>query len=375
MRRLLTAFGTLGVLIVIIPLAFLLFTGTCSPVNSTRADEWLLRIQGVAFCPDGRRLVTLNQGGPVRLWDLKTGAELSRFNRGGTGMTAMAVSPDGRYIAGASNRPTPEKYGTRLWDISTRMEIVHFSGHTQWVNSIAFTPDGRRMLTASGDRTIRVWDVSTEREIDCLRGHEGDVNAVAVTPDGRYVLSAGGDYWGGQLHDPTVRLWDLETGSMVRVFRGHTGAVNDVSVSPDGRMAALVSWDGTVRIWDVASGQQIQSCQGPSRTAYNAVAFSPSGKTLLTGSQGKDPKVQPWDVATGRELRVFGMSTATYDVAFSPDGKQAVSGQAVSVTLPPPRGFSLMYAEDFDEGVAVTWDVETGRELSRVGLVHQRSRH
>ena len=278
----------------------------------------------------------------------------------------MAVSPDGRFIAATCNDPSFDQsgkvqYGTVLWNIETENEVGRFLGHTSTVNGVTFTPDGRRMLSAGSDRTVRVWDVGTGREIHCLRGHEGDVNAVAVTPDGRYALSAGGDYWGGELHDPTVRLWDLESGSMVRVFRGHSGAVKDVAVSPDGTQAASVSWDGTVRIWDVAGGRQIRSCQGPTVADYNAVAFSPNGKFLLTGSEAK---VQLWDVATGRELRVFGMKTAAYDVAFSPDGKQALSAQGVLVTLPPARGFKLMVAEEAWEGVAILWDIESGKELS-----------
>ena len=306
-----------------------IFLAASSPAPSVEADEEerLQPIHAVAFCPDGRRLVTLNQGGPLRAWDLATGKEVKRFKLQGTGAIAVAVSPDGRFVAGSSNRPAPEKYGTQLWDISTGEEISRFVGHDQWVNSIAFTPDGRRMLSVSGDRTVRIWDVGTGREIHCLRGHQGDVNAVVATPDGRFALSAGGDYWGGQLHDPTVRLWDLQSGMMVRIFHGHTGAVNDVAVSPDGRLAASVSWDGTARIWDVAGGRQIRSCQGPPSAAYNAVAFAPDGKSLLTGSEGPDAKVQLWDVATGRELRVFGVKSATYDVAFSPDGHRAVSGQ------------------------------------------------
>lgn len=197
---------------------------------------------------------------------------------------------------------------------------------------------------------------------------------MAVTPNGRFVLSAGGDYRGGQVHDPTVRLWDLESGSMVRVFRGHSGAVEDVSVSPDGRLTASVSWDGSVRFWDMASGRQIRSCQGPPGAAYNAVAFSPDGKSLLTGSEGRNAKVQLWDVATGRELRAFDLKSAANDVAFSPDGARAVSAQVISVTLPPARGFHLMVPADgkADAGIAVLWDVESGRELSRVGAVRRR---
>jgi WD40 repeat protein len=354
MRRLWAVLGALIILISGIALVCLLFVVAYSPVHSAQTEESLLPIHAVAFCPDGRRVVTLNQGGPVRLWDLTTGKELSRIKPESVAVTAVAVSPDGRFIAESWNSLFPQEYGTGRWDIATGSHAGRFLGHTSTVNGITFTPDGRRILSASSDRTVRVWDVGTGREIHCLRGHEGDVNAVAVSSDSHHAFSAGGDYWGGQIHDPTVRLWDLESGSMVRVFRGHSGAVNDVSISPDGRLAASVSWDGTVRIWDVASGQQTRSCQRSPHAAYNAVAFSPDGKSLLTGAGVKDGKVQLWDVATGQELRDFELRTAAYDVAFSPDAKQALSAQGNFVTLPASRGFSLMYAEgEIEQGVAI----------------------
>ena len=49
------------------------------------------------------------------------------------------------------------------------------------------------------------------------------------------------------------------------------------------------------------------------------VAFSPNGKTVLTGS-GKD--ICLWDVKTGELLKVFtGHTKSITSVAFSPDGK------------------------------------------------------
>jgi len=56
-----------------------------------------------------------------------------------------------------------------------------------------------------------------------------------------------------------------------------------------------------------------------------SVAFSPDGKYALSGSEDKTLKL--WEVATGGEVRAFaGHTDYVRSVAFSPDGRYALSG-------------------------------------------------
>jgi membrane-associated protease RseP (regulator of RpoE activity) len=57
-----------------------------------------------------------------------------------------------------------------------------------------------------------------------------------------------------------------------------------------------------------------------------SVAFSPDGRTALSAG-GDDKTLKLWDTATGQELRTFtGHSDRVTSVAFSPDGGTALSG-------------------------------------------------
>src|SRR5262249_48285342 len=80
-----------------------------------------------------------------------------------------------------------------------------------------------------------------------------------------------------------------------------------------------------------------------------AVAFSPDGRRALSGGVcygDRDPTVRLWDVATGKELlKLEGHTGGTYALAFLPGGKKAISGGA--------------------DGTIRVWDLETGQELSR----------
>jgi len=79
----------------------------------------------------------------------------------------------------------------------------------------------------------------------------------------------------------------------------------------------------------------------------NSVAFSPDGRQVLSGGDN----VKLWDVATAKEIRTFtGHSDYVNSVAFSPDGKQVISGSGD------------MYSSN-DDNTVRQWDVATGREI------------
>ena len=77
---------------------------------------------------------------------------------------------------------------------------------------------------------------------------------------------------------------------------GHSGSVNSVAFSPDGKTALSGNIDNTVRLWDLATDREIRKLEGHSEQV-NSVAFSPDGKTALSGSS--DHTARLWDLGHG----------------------------------------------------------------------------
>ena len=169
----------------------------------------------------------------------------------------------------------------------------------------------------------------------------------------------------------------------LRISLPHPANVDAVAFSPDGTTVLTGSWDGTARFWDAPTGTPNSFLL---RHPYPvvAVAFGPgNGKTVLTGST--DGIARLWDTTTGKELRQFkGHQDEVRAVAFSPDGTTALTGSkdktaqfwnvAVGECCIRLQHEGEVRAAAFSphgttaltgstDGIARLWDTTTGKEI------------
>jgi WD40 repeat protein len=135
---------------------------------------------------------------------------------------------------------------------------------------------------------------------------------------------------------------DARTPRLV-VQNGHGSAITSVAFSPDGRTILTGSMDQTARLWDAASGREIRRLANRGSPVVS-VAFAPDGRTVLTGG-GFSARL--WDVATGREFRRFQHYAAgVTSVTFAPDGGRILTGSY--------------------DATARLWDAASGREIWQI---------
>jgi hypothetical protein len=121
------------------------------------------------------------------------------------------------------------------------------------VDALAFSPDGYYLATASDDNTARVFETATGKEVFRRRLAAG-VDVLALSPHGRFVATAS--------DDNTARVFETATGKELRLAAG--GSVDALAFSPDGRfVTTTTSDDNTSRVFETATGKELFSTPVP----------------------------------------------------------------------------------------------------------------
>ncbi|AKJ01308.1 WD40 repeat protein [Archangium gephyra] len=264
-------------------------------------------VTSVRFTSDGRWLLTGGDDGTLRLWDLERGT--SRVLTGHTDeVWSISLSPDGQRAVSTG------KDGTlRVWELATGGSRV-LRGHEKPVVGAAFLPDGHRLVSAGRDGTLRIWDPASGKATRVFRVEGSLFNRMSLSPDGRQVVTS-------TLNEPVVRVWDLERGKPL-LLTGHEQPVWALAFSPDGALVATGSDDQSVRVWDSRTGEG--RVLGEQLGTIRALAFSPDGRTLVASGSGLALRL--WDLSTGQRRELSGHEGKVEVLAFSPDGKFLASG-------------------------------------------------
>lgn len=292
--------------------------------RNAKGEEFIAGLDEVACLPKGNAVVveknwvdvgegTEKRGGStLEVFDFKTGERKWRELLGGCFCTAMALSPDGRYLAAGlfprgidkpywkllgdalGEKITSESRPIVVFDIQTGKLAKVLAGHRVRVWSLSFGPEGKLLASGGGDASVRVWDVAAGKEKSMwYEDPEGGMIRVPIIRDDfdRWAASLRGD------GTPTV-----------------------VAFAPDGKTVAA-SWPGIAdEKGNVSGGAFLLDAVGGKDK--RPLPDRPGRRTLA--DLMKLDKIK--EDTSGQLLRYFLEKDIASSLAYSPDGSHLALG-------------------------------------------------
>lgn len=270
----------------------------------------------VSLLVDGKTVATTSEEFLIQLWDLPTGRKKlavpgkGGFNRLGPEFgTAVALSPDGRYLA--SIEPHIPRIGLR--DLLSRNGPARLSCEGL-VSVMRFSADGGILAAGDLNGVIRLWDrASGWKCISAIQAHGAPILAAAFSPEGHW-LATGSE-------DETIKLWEVRTGRLLDIFRGHEMGVWGLAFSREGKQLASGSQDQTIKIWQIPRKPKVEELRGTARKLAGLerrqLVWSPDGRLLAGGSE--DGMVKVWEAASLKQNALF--PDTTHALAYGPESQ------------------------------------------------------
>jgi WD40 repeat protein len=192
----------------------------------------------VAFSPDGKRLAASSHDQTVRLWDITTGKPIRVFRTGGMVASRVCFTGGGETLIAAG-------FGQNFcgWSVNSGIEVSHVESKTSFRYCMAVSDDGRNLAGQDDEGHVIVWELATGQERARIPQKEL-VWSLAFSADGEHLV--------GALNSGALCVWDLAAAQEAGQLPGNSCLARSLTCSADGKTLVSGGSDGTILLWDAA---------------------------------------------------------------------------------------------------------------------------
>ena|GEM_PF-1437794 len=205
------------------------------------------KLLGLAFSPDGKLLAGAGQDGYLHLgqWN---GNELHFFKDiplPSRLVRTLIFSPDGK------NLVTGDEGGQLLvWDTQNWQPAEKLIGHSGYIKTVAFSRSGQYLVSGGQDGVVRTWDFKKHLVVSTVQ-LSGPLEALTISPEGEAVATS--------TLEGNIQVWQPTSRKLYFELKGAGLQALGLAISPDSQKLAVTRQDGALQIWQIALGQPSQN--------------------------------------------------------------------------------------------------------------------
>jgi WD40 repeat protein len=261
-------------------------------------------INVLSFGKNGTLLAAGKDFGRVVVWDVVTRKFLCAIDTGQGIVTAVAISPDGQFMATAGEG---DKFSLKLWRLPEGKLIKSYSSSAGYIRSPAFGPSGTWIVFSENFGATRALDLATGKPLLELK----ETYSPVLSPDGTVLMV---------VNKTEFTLWNTTDWTKQRTLPRAPVYAMPLALNPATDRFVLTS-AGDFLLASLSTGELLPNRQAQSLPKFNGsaggfAAFDGSAPYLLFGhSEGR---LWAWDIRNGQ--------TCTSEVLYSESGALSPDG-------------------------------------------------
>lgn len=321
-------------------------------------------VTALGMSPDGRFVAAGMEGGSTKLWDLTTGTLVRSFDcPDREPVTSVAVSSATPIIA------TGCRNGSAwLWELATGRQLRNllapwppdptFKALVSPPTSLAISRDGQTIVTGVGAQLV-LWELTSGKQLRQISLSEPSAKSSSGDPRQWYLLQAEADRWiqtlafhpqghiAAVLKKQGITSWDMTTGKPLAQYTNAPRILQEVdslSFTPEGNNLIGMGTQFAI-VWEVVSGKQLRKVEsGIEEKATPGTKGGAVSSDGRIGARNQGRNIEVWDLTTGMEKFELSGHEPTKAMVFTPNGRALVTGGA--------------------DGAVRLWDLENGKEIA-----------
>jgi hypothetical protein len=264
------------------------------------------RIESFTYSPNGK-LLGVSGGAPalfgeIQIWNAESNTLVRSIKASIDSLYGISFSPDSEKVAvGGADK------SVRIFSLKDGKELLKFDNHSDWVFGTTFTIDGKRLVSGSRDRAVKLIDASNSQFIDDINKLLENVLCIVRDPK-QDLIVYGGDQGVSRIYkiaENQGRTAANNDVNMVKEYERLGGPVQAIAWSPSGTNIAVAGAAPEVRVYTAGKdGKRVATLTGHEGAIF-ALAFSPTTNWLATGGFDGSVRLYDFTAKSNQLMRAF----------------------------------------------------------------------